>query len=93
MSISNRAELARTPFRPSTTNPHWGTTHYILLTTGNMSEELNFTLYDYNEHRKDSELGAAIFDLSALTVDATQEGIVKDIFKDGKERGQLEFDA
>ncbi|KAG8983790.1 hypothetical protein FRB95_008982 [Tulasnella sp. JGI-2019a] len=92
MAISNRAELARTGHKPSTTNPHWGSTHYIIVTSMNMTESLSLTAFDHNDHRKDTELGATIFDLHTLTENATQERVIKDILKDGKERGQLEFD-
>ncbi|KAG8883133.1 hypothetical protein FRB98_003307 [Tulasnella sp. 332] len=93
ISISNRAELVRTAWKPSTVNPHWGTTHYILVTSMNITEELSLTVHDHNDHQKDTELGTAIFDLHSLTENATQEHIVKDVLREGKERGQLEFDV
>jgi Ca2+-dependent lipid-binding protein len=48
---------------------------------------------DYNEHRKDTELGATIFELSKLDEDATQEDLSFPILKDGKEKGDLRFDV
>ena len=57
-----------------------------------LTEQLVFNVYDWNEHRKDSELGLATFDLSKLAEDAVQEGIEAKVLKDGKERGDLRFD-
>lgn len=48
---------------------------------------------DYNDHRKDTELGASIFELGKLEEDATQEDLSLPILKDGKERGELRFDV
>jgi Ca2+-dependent lipid-binding protein len=48
---------------------------------------------DYNEFRKDTELGASIFELSKLEEDATQEDLCLPILKDGKPRGELRFDV
>ena len=47
---------------------------------------------DHNDHRNDSELGSATFDLSSLVEDAVKEGVEAKILKDGKERGTLRFD-
>lgn len=46
---------------------------------------------DHNDHRKDTELGAASFELSSLAEDAVKEGIVAKVLKDGKDRGSLNF--
>jgi Ca2+-dependent lipid-binding protein len=49
-------------------------------------------LFDYNEHRKDSAMGFASFELSKLQEDADQENISLSIMKEGKDRGELRFD-
>lgn len=48
---------------------------------------------DYNEFRKDTEIGAALFDLTKLNQDATQDNLSLSILKDGKQRGELRFDV
>jgi Ca2+-dependent lipid-binding protein len=48
---------------------------------------------DYNELRKDTEIGACIFELAKLYEDATQEDLSLPILKDGKQRGDLRFDV
>lgn len=50
-------------------------------------------MFDYNERRKDTSLGAAIFELNKLVEDATFEGVELPILKDGKDRGQIRFDV
>ncbi len=47
---------------------------------------------DYNDHRKDFNMGSASFDLSKLQEDATMEGLDAKVLKDGKERGEIRFD-
>lgn len=50
------------------------------------------SLLDYNEHRKDTDMGSANFDLSKLQEDAVLEGLEAKILKDGKAGGDLRFD-
>ncbi|EJD04407.1 tricalbin [Fomitiporia mediterranea MF3/22] len=89
-SLNARQELARTKHKESTYNPTWNETKFLLINS--LAEQLVLTVFDWNEHRKDSELGAATFDLSKLGEDAVQEGIETKVLKDGKERGELRFD-
>lgn len=48
---------------------------------------------DFNELRKDTEIGASTFEIAKFNEDATQEDLSLPILKDGKERGELRFDA
>ena len=48
---------------------------------------------DYNERRKDTELGVASFDLMTLEKTPEQESIVSSVMYEGKERGALVYDA
>jgi Ca2+-dependent lipid-binding protein len=48
---------------------------------------------DYNEVRKDTEIGASVFELAKLDADATQEDLALPILKDGKQKGELRFDV
>ncbi|KAG8734045.1 hypothetical protein FRC12_018670, partial [Ceratobasidium sp. 428] len=91
LTINNRAQMARTKFKASTYNPHWGEVKFILINS--LTETLNLSILDHNEHRKDTDLGSASFELSSLMEDATQEGLVRKVLKDGKERGELKFDV
>ncbi|KAG8762146.1 hypothetical protein FRC11_010840 [Ceratobasidium sp. 423] len=91
LTINNRGEMARTKFRHSTYNPHWGEVKFLVINS--LTETLNLTVLDHNDHRKDTDLGTASFELSALTEDATQEGLVRKVLRDGKERGEMKFDV
>ncbi|EPQ61056.1 tricalbin [Gloeophyllum trabeum ATCC 11539] len=90
LSISNRGELARTKYKHSTYNPSWNETKFLLVNS--LTDTLVLSVFDYNEHRKNTELGAASFDLSKLQEDATLENLEVEVLKDGKERGMLRFD-
>lgn len=52
-----------------------------------------FSLFDYNDHRADTELGSANFELAKLLEDSKLEGINDLILKDGKDRGTLRYDV
>lgn len=66
-------------------------TKFILINS--LTESLIFTVFDYNDHRKNSELGFTSFELSKLREDATHEGVELPILKDGKDRGLMRFDV
>jgi Ca2+-dependent lipid-binding protein len=72
-------------------NPTWHETKFLLINS--LAEVLTMDVMDYNEHRKDSELGSATFELDKLQEDATLEGIVAPVIRDGKSRGELRFDV
>ncbi|KAH7883879.1 C2 domain-containing protein [Phlebopus sp. FC_14] len=91
ISINNREELARTKYRPSTYNPTWMETKFILVNS--LQDSLVLSLLDYNEHRKDTPLGAATFGLEKLLEDATLEGIELPVLKDGKDKGHVRFNV
>lgn len=65
----------------------------MLVLINNLQESLVLSLLDYNDHRADTELGAATFDLAKLLDDATHEGINSTLLKDGKDRGELRYDV
>ncbi|KAK4700199.1 hypothetical protein P7C70_g6053, partial [Phenoliferia sp. Uapishka_3] len=91
ISIAGRAELAKTGIKLSTSAPHWNETKFILLQ--NLNETLTMVVRDWNEHRPDSDLGTANFDLKSLVEDGQQEGVTTEVMLDGKSRGQIKFDA
>ncbi|KAM0750754.1 tricalbin [Meredithblackwellia eburnea MCA 4105] len=91
VSVAGRAELARTKKKLSTANPVWNETKFILL--NNLNEMLTLVVKDWNEHRPDSDLGTANFDLKSLETDGQQEGVQTEVLHDGKPRGQIRFDA
>lgn len=72
-------------------NPTWNETKFLLVT--NLADNLCLTVFDYNEHRKNTELGSVAFELGNLAEDATQDDLELPILKDGKEKGTLRFDV
>lgn len=52
-----------------------------------------FTVFDHNERRKNTSLGAALFEMNQLIEDATFEGVELPILKDGKDRGLIRADV
>ncbi|KIJ45255.1 hypothetical protein M422DRAFT_207610 [Sphaerobolus stellatus SS14] len=90
-SIENRQELARTSYKEDTYNPAWHETKFLLINS--LSESLSMSVKDYNEHRKDANMGIATFELGKLKEDANLEDLVAPITKEGKPRGELRFDA
>ncbi|KAF8624817.1 hypothetical protein AX15_005704 [Amanita polypyramis BW_CC] len=91
INIQNRSELARTKHKQNTFNPTWTETKFLLV--NNLNEDLILNLYDYNDHRRDTLLGTAMFKLEELQEDATQENIESRILKDGKQNGELRYDV
>jgi Ca2+-dependent lipid-binding protein len=65
-------------------------TKFILVNS--LNESLILHLWDYNDHRKDTLLGTATFELAALAEDSSHDGIVTPLLKDGKDRGELRYD-
>jgi Ca2+-dependent lipid-binding protein len=62
------------------------------LLVNTLSDVLTLDLYDYNDHRKDTDMGIASFDLRSLNDDAEQEDIVSEVLLQGKSRGTIKFD-
>ncbi|TBU34912.1 tricalbin [Dichomitus squalens] len=91
LSINERAELAKTKWKANTVNPTWMETKFLLVNS--LTENLMLRVLDYNDHRANTDLGFATFDLQALEQDATQENIELQILKEGKERGTIRFDV
>ena len=65
---------------------------FFILLINNLTETLNLTVFDYNDHRKNTLLGAASYELAKLQDDAEQENLQAALLKDGKERGEIRFD-
>lgn len=72
-------------------NPTWNETKFLLVTS--LADNLCLTVFDYNDHRKNTELGSVAFELGNLAEDATQDDLEFPILKDGKEKGTLRFDV
>jgi len=90
-SLNNRAELARTKTVHESADPKWNETKYIIVS--NLNDSLTLQVYDFNEIRKDKELGVATFALDQLQEDPEQENLTLPVTNNGKVRGQIMFDV
>ncbi|PWY97366.1 tricalbin [Testicularia cyperi] len=89
ISIDNRDTLAKTAVKKSTANPQFKETKFVLLNS--LNGMLTFSLFDFNEHRPDSSLGQAAFDLQQLMDDPEHENLSTPIVLDAKERGEVQY--
>lgn len=91
ISINNTMSLERTQPKMATTMPVWNETKFVLVSA--LTGILSLTVWDYNEHRRDSQLGVANWELKKLAHDSSVEGIVEKVYLEEKERGEIKFDV
>lgn len=89
-SINAGKELARTKTIHESENPRWNETKHLIITTYN--GDLTLTVYDFNDFRKDKELGTATFDMKTLEADAEHENVTLPIKIGTKQKGQIVCD-
>ncbi|KAJ5975097.1 Tricalbin [Penicillium waksmanii] len=90
VSLNNRKELGRTKIIHDTDSPRWNETIYVIITS--FSDALTITPYDWNEYRKDKELGTASFGLDKLEQEPSHEGIYLEVTASGRHRGAVQAD-
>lgn len=90
VSLNNRTELGRTKTVHDTDSPRWNETIYVIIT--GFSDALTIVPYDWNEYRKDKELGTATFALSKLEEEPLHEGIYLEVMASGRHRGAVQAD-
>lgn len=91
ISINNTQSLEQTKPKMGTRNPVWNETKFVLVSA--LTGTLGMTVWDYNEHRKDNELGSVNWELNKLVEDSSIDGIVENVLLDGKERGEIKYDV
>ncbi|KAF2875982.1 hypothetical protein BDV95DRAFT_591385 [Massariosphaeria phaeospora] len=91
VSINNRAELGRTKTVNESTNPRWNETMNIIVTS--LKDTLTINLFDFNDFRKDKELGTASFALEQLEEDDEHENLHLEVMSGGRPRGVLQLDV
>ncbi|KAI1176202.1 C2 domain-containing protein [Nemania sp. FL0916] len=90
LTLNKRAPLARTKTIKDSSDPRWNETHYVILTSFN--DSLDIMLYDYNDIRKDKELGVASFPLERIEELGVYENERLEVIANGKARGVLNAD-
>ncbi|KAI1307734.1 C2 domain-containing protein [Xylaria venustula] len=90
LTLNKRAPLARTKTIRDTSDPRWNETHYVIVTSFN--DSLDIMLYDYNDIRKDKELGVASFQLERIEEIGVHENERLEVIANGKARGVVNAD-
>jgi Ca2+-dependent lipid-binding protein len=90
-SINNRNVLARTKTVHENANPRWNETVNIIVTS--LKDALTINIFDYNDIRKDKELGTATFALEQLETELVHENLHLEVMSGGRPRGLLQADV
>ncbi|KAL5423932.1 hypothetical protein PMIN04_003602 [Paraphaeosphaeria minitans] len=90
VSINNRTELARTATVKENANPRWNQTVNIIITS--LKDALTIKVYDFNDFRKDKELGVATFALEQLETEDEHESLLLEVTAGGRSRGVIQAD-
>ena len=90
-SLNSRDALGKTKTIKENANPRWNETLYIIIT--NLTDSLTLQLYDFNDYRKDKELGTATFPLEQLESVTEHENLQLEVMANGKPRGIVQADV
>ena len=90
VSINNRDVLGKTKTVEQNASPRWNETVNVILTS--LREPLTLHIYDYNEYRKDKELGVATFNLEQLETETEHENQQLEVIANGRPRGMVTCD-
>ncbi|KAL5334880.1 C2 domain-containing protein [Aspergillus crustosus] len=90
VSLNNRTEIGRTKTIQDTDSPRWNETIYVIITS--FSDTLTIQPYDWNEFRKDKELGTATFALDKLEQEPEHESVYLEVLASGRSRGSVHAD-
>lgn len=91
VSLNGRDPLGKTKTVKENANPRWGDTLYVIITS--LNDSLTLQLYDWNEYRKDKELGTATFPLEQLEEITEHESLQLEVMANGKPRGVVQADV
>ncbi|KAF2090400.1 tricalbin [Saccharata proteae CBS 121410] len=90
VSINGRQELGRTKTVHENANPRWNQTINVIVTS--LKDAMTIQVYDYNEIRKDKELGTATFPLEQLEEIEEFENQQLEVMANGRPRGVVQAD-
>ena len=91
VSLNGRVPLGRTKTVEGNANPRWNDTVYVIIAS--LADALTLQVYDYNEYRKDKELGTATFALDQLEQTTDHENLQLEVMANGKQRGIIQADV
>ncbi|KAF2010633.1 tricalbin [Aaosphaeria arxii CBS 175.79] len=90
VSINNRTELGRTKTVHENADPRWNETMNIIVTS--LKDQLTINIFDFNDYRKDKDLGTATFSLEQFETDDEHENLHLEVLAGGRPRGILQCD-
>ncbi|KAK2756132.1 hypothetical protein FQN54_005540 [Arachnomyces sp. PD_36] len=91
VSLNSRAPLGQTKTVHDTADPRWNETIYVIITS--LTDALTLQIYDWNEFRKDKELGVATFALDQLEQEHDHENLTLEVMSSGRGRGAVQADV
>lgn len=90
VSINNRDVLGKTKTIHENSNPRWNETFNVIVTS--LTDSLTVAVHDFNEYRKDKQLGVATFALERLEQESTHENMQLEVIDGGRARGVVQAD-
>ena len=90
LSINGRDVLGKTKTVHENANPRWNESFNVIVTS--LMDTLSIQAYDYNEYRKDKDLGIASFALEQLQNVDVLENQQLEVMTSGRARGVIEAD-
>lgn len=90
-SINSRDPLGKTKTIHDTSSPKFNETLYIIITS--FTDSLTLQVFDWNEYRKDAELGVATFPLEVLENVDEHENLSLEVKGNGRLRGVIQADV
>ena len=91
VSLNGGDALGKTKILKQNVNPRWNETVYVIITS--LTDTLTVKVFDYNEYRKDKELGTASFALDRLEDISEHENLQLELMANGKQRGIVQTDV
>ena len=91
VSLNSREPLGKTKTIKENANPRWNDTVHLIITS--LKDSLTLQVYDWNEYRKDKELGTATFPLDQLESIKEHENLQLEVMANGKNRGIVQADV
>lgn len=91
VSLNSRDALGKTKTIHENANPRWNETIHVIITS--LTDSLTLQVYDWNEYRKDKELGVANFALDQLEGLTEHENLQLEVMANGKLRGIVQADV
>jgi Ca2+-dependent lipid-binding protein len=88
--VNNRTELGRTKTIKENSNPKWNETVNVVISS--LKDTVNIKVFDYNDVRKDKELGEATFGLDQLENQDEFENLQLEVMANGRARGAVQCD-